>query len=579
MNRKSVSSLYVRHLRSVLKRPLRVVAIFVATALHAAGHAALALAAAGAAVALATHAGLDGAGSTPALGRAVSLALVGLGAVAVKVVAGTYASSVQARLAGEVASEVRVEVLRALLALHRLRLPRHADQGVEVRSPRARDISALTDRVKDVELGLEHGVLGGARAVMQAAAIAVVLVVLAPKLALAAAVVMVPFSLGLGAARSWWKRANVRAARARESLLEAADEAVRHADLWVAYGAGAKVERTVATLGDEIAANGAWLEASRAALSGANELLGALAVLAALGAATAGWLGEVGGGGALVAFVVAFFMAYRPLRDLAEARLAFARAAWAAEELESVTAGSNDASTEGETPRVAWPLAPLEVRGVALARGAASGRIDFRVEPGSIVAIVGATGAGKSTLLRVSCSELEAPLAGEVRYDGVSIVAAPAGPASRPFAWVPQDAPLLAATLAENVGLGAESSDAATAAVEQVGATRLAREIGDARLGAAGRALSGGERQWVGLARALATDLPVLVLDEPTSGLDPRSQDAVLALIQSLRGARSVILVTHRREPLAIADLVVDLDALDAPVQSTRMTSSSGAAA
>jgi ABC-type transport system involved in cytochrome bd biosynthesis fused ATPase/permease subunit len=71
----------------------------------------------------------------------------------------------------------------------------------------------------------------------------------------------------------------------------------------------------------------------------------------------------------------------------------------------------------------------------------------------------------------------------------------------------------------------------------------------------------------------------VLVLDEPTSGLDSRAQDAVLALVASLRGARSVVIVTHRREPLAIADAIVDLDALDAPAQSTRITSSSGVAA
>ncbi len=551
------------------------------------------------------RAGLDSAGSTgvdsasAAVGRALLLALIGLGAVVVKVLSGTYASSVQARLAGEVASEVRVEVLRALLAVHRLRRPRHGDQGAEVRSPRARDVSALIDRVKDLEIGLDHGVLGGARAVAQATAIAVVLAVLAPKLAIAAGAVMLPFSLALGAARSWWKRANARAATAREALLEAADEAVRHADLWVTYGAGARVEQTVAGLGDEIAANGARLEASRAALSGANELLGALAVIAALAAARAGWLGEVGGGGALVAFVVAFFMAYRPLRDLAEARLAITRASWAADEIASVAAGdeiaavaagdeiaavaagSNDAvdgADEGERPRVAWPLAPLEVRGVSLSRGAAEGPIDFCVEPGAIVAIVGATGAGKSTLLRVLLG-LEAPRTGDVRYGGVSIVAAPAGPGARPFAWVPQDAPVLAATLSENVALGARSRDTASAAIDHVGATRLARDVGDARLGAAGRVLSGGERQWVGLARALATDLPVLVLDEPTSGLDARAQDAVLALIASLRGQRSVVLVTHRREPLAIADAILDLDCLDGGAQSTRMTSSSGVAA
>ena len=107
--------------------------------------------------------------------------------------------------------------------------------------------------------------------------------------------------------------------------------------------------------------------------------------------------------------------------------------------------------------------------------------------------------------------------------------------------------------------LGAPGADAREE-LEPFGAAHLAQSLRDARLGAGGRAVSGGERQWIALARAIATRLPVLLLDEPTSGLDPDAQRRVLAAIAGLRGRRTVRLVTHRPEPLTIADVVVRLD-------------------
>ena len=105
--------------------------------------------------------------------------------------------------------------------------------------------------------------------------------------------------------------------------------------------------------------------------------------------------------------------------------------------------------------------------------------------------------------------------------------------------------------------LGFATADAHTVLAD-LGATSLAA-LADAPVGAGGRVLSGGERQWVALARALASQQPVLLLDEPTSGLDAEAQDQVLAAIALLRGRRTVLLVTHRQEPLRIADRVLQL--------------------
>jgi ABC-type transport system involved in cytochrome bd biosynthesis fused ATPase/permease subunit len=273
----------------------------------------------------------------------------------------------------------------------------------------------------------------------------------------------------------------------------------------------------------------------------------------------------VGDGTILLAFAVAFFLTYRPMRELADARLAIARAQVAYDDLHRLLASDPPGPREREAPpsdpeRVAgtaWQLAPLEVRSLRLAHGEC-GPISFRVEPGAVVVILGQTGVGKTTLLRTLLG-LEPFAEGEVLFDGKALERAPAGPKARPFAWVPQEAPLLADTLAANVGLGGAVGDPVPM-LELVGGAGLAGSLQEARLGAGGRAVSGGERQWIALARAIATDQPVLLLDEPTNGLDAEAERRVLRAIEQLRGRRSVLLVTHRKEPLAIADTVVRLE-------------------
>jgi ABC-type multidrug transport system fused ATPase/permease subunit len=409
---------------------------------------------------------------------------------------------------------------------------------------------------------MRAGVLGGARAVVQVVPLVVLLVVMAPRLAGVATLVFLAFSLALGRARRAWKGANARASAEQEALVHAADEAVRHAELWTTYGAEAKVRGHLGAVGRSIVAQAARIDASAAALSGANEVLGAAALVFAILAARAGWLGGAGGDAVLLPFAVTFFLAYRPIRDMTEARLALARAEAALDGLAGLLSAADAATAAtderpGDDAGRAWTLAPLEVDGLRLACGR-SLPLSFRAAPGTVLAIVGRTGSGKTTLLRTLLG-LEAPRAGVVRYGAERLEARAAGPSARPFAWVPQEAPLLADTLEANVALGSHALCAGEA-LGAVGAGGLARAVGELRVGAGGRALSGGERQWVALARAVATRLPVLLLDEPTSGLDAKAQADVLAAIVRLKGTRTIVLVTHREEPLAVADAILRLD-------------------
>lgn len=563
MKSPSVLRYYADEVPRVLRHPARLAVFAVACSVHALGHALIAWFAGALAIALVRAWGLSDGRSSPLGGagswsqRALVLSAIGLGVVAAKGVGGVYATFVQARVAGEVGGRLRLELLDALLALHRLRPPRHGDQGVAPAMAPAQAVSALTQQVHEVERGLQLGLLGGARALAQLVPLGAVLIVLAPRMALVAIGVLAGFGLLLGRLRAGYRTAFRRAAREREQLLQAADEAVRHANLWVTYGAEGKARAAVRDIGGAIARAAAWLEARATALSAANEVLGATALLAAMAVARVGWLGSVARGETLLAFAVAFFLAYRPLRELAEARLALGRAQSAHEDLRrAVDAPAGFAQQALQVESRHWSPGALELRSLRLAHGG-SAPLSLRVPAGTIVAIAGPTGAGKTTLLRTLLG-LDAATGGQILYDGALLDHEPAGPATRPFAWVPQDAPLLADTLAANVMLGARPADAREA-LNPIGAAHLAAELGGARLGVGGRVVSGGERQWIALARAIATRQPVLLLDEPTSGLDSESQRRVLDAIAGLRGKRTVVIVTHRPEPLALADEVVRL--------------------
>ncbi|MCL2447394.1 MAG: ABC transporter ATP-binding protein/permease [Polyangiaceae bacterium] len=549
-----------------------------AVTLHALGHALVALV--GSALAASLALGWVGGGpvsfgpwhavggAKPAESQAFLLSLVGLGVVLVKGASGAYATYVQVRVAGEVGAELRLELFDALLARHPSRQLRQGDPYRDAGSP-SRAVMSLVERVHDIETGLSHGLIGSARAVAQLVPLAGLLAVLSPRMAAVAALVLASFGWGLGRLRAGYRAATLRRASDRALLAEASDDSIRHAELWVSYGAEAKARAAVDRLGSALVRGTAALETRAAALSGANEALAAFAVLGALAASRAGWLGAVADGATLLAFTVTFFLAYRPLRELGDARLSLARAGGAYEELRSVTARAGGFSqTARVVPRAsarlplsasetAWLPGALELRHLGLVRGGAR-PLSMRIEAGAVAVVVGPTGIGKTTLLRTLLG-LEPPRSGDVVFAGQSLAGRPPGPASRPFAWVPQDAPVLSDTLSANVALGDARVDV-EGALAQFGADHLVRRLGGGRLGAGGRSVSGGERQWIALARAVATRQPVLLLDEPTSGLDAAASRAVLEAIRRMRGARTVLLVTHRPEPLAIADVIVHLD-------------------
>lgn len=507
----------------------------------------------------------------PSIRPVLVLAICGVFAAVVKLVGGALSSWGEARVSGDVGRAVRLAVLDGVLAVNEVHAPGHGDHGSARTAVALDDVStsptpgarlaALTTHIHDVESGVARGVLAELRAIVQLAPLAVLLVLLAPKLAGSAVVALGAFGVLAFVLRRAFKRAHARATASTNALVDAADEAVRHAELWATYGAKRRIRAHIAGVGSLLAREAARVRVRASVMSSTSEVLGALALLLVLILASRGALGV--DHSVVVPFAIAFFMAYKPLRELVDARIARARGEEAlrvalprrAPPAEMVPAqGRSNGS-----PR--WTLEALSLDGLRSRHGKHDA-LTVDVLPGTIVAIVGPTGIGKTSLFRALLG-LEGSREGCVRYGGRSLDGAGIGPNERPFAWVPQDAPVIGDTLAVNVALGCADDDFSVPdprpVLSELGAEDLARSFGDDIL-ATRRSLSGGERQWIAISRALATGLPVLLLDEPTSALDGPAQARLLEAIVRLRGKRTVLMVTHRPEPLAIADLVLRLD-------------------
>ncbi|MDG9673016.1 thiol reductant ABC exporter subunit CydD [Micromonospora sp. DH14] len=224
------------------------------------------------------------------------------------------------------------------------------------------------------------------------------------------------------------------------------------------------------------------------------------------------------------------------------------------------------------TPRAAegaaTPDARAEIRfeavTVAYERTTALRDVTLTIRPGERIAIIGPSGAGKSTLLGLLLGFV-APTSGRITVDGVDLATVDSDAWRRQLAWVPQRAHLFAASLADNIRLGAADTpaDVLAAAVHDAALDDVVAGLPDGLdtvLGERGHGLSSGQRQRVALARAFLRAAPVVLLDEPTARLDTAAEAVVLDATRRLVAGRTAVLVAHRPALLADADRILRVE-------------------
>ena len=189
--------------------------------------------------------------------------------------------------------------------------------------------------------------------------------------------------------------------------------------------------------------------------------------------------------------------------------------------------------------------------------------VDFTIEPGRTVAVVGATASGKSTLTSL-VTRLVDPQSGVVRVDGRDLRDLAPGELAGHVALVPQSAFLFDDTVRGNVTLGADVPDeeiwAALRTAQADGFVAGLRHGLDSKLGERGTTLSGGQRQRLSLARALIRRPRLLVLDDATSAVDPEVEARILAAMRERGGDTTMLLIAYRKATIALADEVLFLD-------------------
>lgn len=271
--------------------------------------------------------------------------------------------------------------------------------------------------------------------------------------------------------------------------------------------------------------------------------------------------------GDVAALTLMLMNVYQPLNILGWAYREIKQASVDLERLFQTLKLKPEVADKPNAPTLALKGGGVRFEGVSFAhdgRDRSVSDVSFDIAPGSFVGLAGPSGAGKSTLLRLLFRFYD-PDQGRVLIDGQDIAGVTQSSLRQALGLVPQDVVLFNDTLRQNILYGHPEADedALWDAVERARLKDFVLSLPnglETRVGERGLKLSGGEKQRVGVARAILKNPPILILDEATSALDSETESEVQAALAEAARGRTTIAVAHRLSTIAKADQIIVLE-------------------
>ncbi len=270
--------------------------------------------------------------------------------------------------------------------------------------------------------------------------------------------------------------------------------------------------------------------------------------------------------GALTVFLAYLTKFFKPVQDLATMTNSIAQTAVGVERVQAILEADTvipDPPTSKEPEPFKGKIAFKDVGFEYAADSPVLKDVNFEIQPGQMVGIVGPTGGGKSTIVSL-IPRFYDPSKGSIEIDDVDVRDYKLAGLRDQIGYVLQETVLFQGTIRDNIAYGRAGAteeqilEAAKLADADEFISKMAHGY-DTVVGERGATLSGGQRQRIGIARAIIRNNPILILDEPTAALDTESEQSVVRALERLMKGRTVITIAHRLSTIRDADKILVL--------------------